>query len=149
MVKQNLDELAISADECAELLGVSRATFYNMVKAGRLPKGDGGAYRLVEVIRAYVANASDDDNLTAQKTRLTRAQADKAELELDTMRGKLLKVEDVKKIWSKEIINAKSKLLSMASKLAPQLVGLDAATIGARIKAEVTTALGELKDGVK
>ena len=59
----------------------------------------------------------ESGDLQEERTRLTKVQADKAELELEELEKVLIAAEDVKSVWSDYISNIRSKLLSLPSKL--------------------------------
>lgn len=53
-----------------------------------------------------------------ERARLTKAQADKTELEVDVLRGKLIPSELVEAVWSGMTTAARSRLLAMPYRLA-------------------------------
>ena len=59
----------------------------------------------------------ESGDLQEERTRLTKVQADKAELELEELETVLIAAEDVESVWSDYISNIRSKLLSLPSKL--------------------------------
>jgi phage terminase Nu1 subunit (DNA packaging protein) len=61
-------------------------------------------------------NTSSGD-LNDERTRLTKAQADRAELELQEKEGELISTDLIKTIWSDYVANVRSKLLALPSKL--------------------------------
>ena len=82
-----------------------------------------------------------------QTARLKKAQAEKAEIEVEVLRGSLLPADEVERAWADHIVAARAKLLGMSSKLAQQLssmFGGDVGEIEDRIEDEVEEALGEL-----
>ena len=56
-------------------------------------------------------------DLTEERARLTKAQADKIELELQEIEGDLISADTIKNIWSEYVSNVRSKLLALPSKL--------------------------------
>ena len=90
---------------------------------------------------------ADTPDLIAERTRLAKEQGDKLAIENSIKRGELVYVSDVVQAWSEHISGAKAKLLSLPSKVAPQLVNQpNANVIAARIREEVDTALIELAE---
>ena len=61
-------------------------------------------------------NTSSGD-LNDERTRLTKAQADRAELELQEKENELISTDVIKTIWSDYVANVRSKLLALPSKL--------------------------------
>lgn len=72
---------------------------------------------LAAMARWRIGQVSDDE-LTVEKTRLTKAQANKTELEVDVLRGSLIHVDRVEKIWSGLCAAAKNKMLAIPYKVA-------------------------------
>lgn len=78
------------------------------------------------------------------KLRKDLAAAEKAEMELDRLRDKLLDADEVKMGHLDRIARARAVLLGGPSSLAPDLVGLDQPAIEARLKDWVCLSLAEL-----
>ncbi len=60
---------------------------------------------------------TNSGDLNEERTRLTKAQADRAELELQEKEGELISTDIIKTIWSDYVANVRSKLLALSSKL--------------------------------
>ena len=60
---------------------------------------------------------TESGDLNEERTRLTKAQADKAELELQEKEGSLVSSDQIKNLWSEYVANVKSKLLALPSKI--------------------------------
>ena len=60
---------------------------------------------------------TNSGDLNEERTRLTKAQADRAELELQEKEGVLISSDVIKTIWSDYVANVRSKLLALPSKL--------------------------------
>jgi phage terminase Nu1 subunit (DNA packaging protein) len=60
---------------------------------------------------------TNSGDLNEERTRLTKAQADRAELELQEKEGDLISSDVIKTIWSDYVSNVRSKLLALPSKL--------------------------------
>lgn len=114
-------------------------------------KGDGGKYDLAVFVQRWVnynvANEAADDDLEAVKAKHEKVKTQKTELEVARMRGQLIDVADVKRLWG-DIANALSKnLLHIGSKVAPGLRMLDSTdVIQDIIDREVRTALESVAD---
>lgn len=85
-----------------------------------------------------------------ERARLTKAQADKTELEAAELAGALVRVEDVETEWGRMLGAVRARLLSLPSKAAPRVrVAVNDEEAAALIEAEVTEALQELSsDGI-
>lgn len=75
--------------------------------------------------KARMTSNTDDGTITEHKTRLTSAQADKAEMEVQVLSSSLIKAEQVKNTWVEFVSNVRAKLLNLPAKLAHQVIGLD------------------------
>ena len=74
---------------------------------------------------ARMTSNTDDGTITEHKTRLTSAQATKAEMEVQVLSNELIRAEDIKNTWIEFVGNVKAKLLNMPAKLAHQVIGLE------------------------
>lgn len=90
---------------------------------------------------------TEKDPLYQEKVRETKARADKLEIENQVTAGELTLVDQVQKTWSNYIMNSRSRLLAIPSKLALELSGMnDPNQIQDRIEKEVHEALKELSN---
>lgn len=82
-----------------------------------------------------------------ERARLTKAQADKTELEAKELRGEMIRAEHVIEAWARMLGAMRARMLSLPQKAAPRARGAmsdeEAATL---IEAEVLEALQELSD---
>ncbi len=132
------------------LLGLSGNRVTALARQGAIPRGQYGAYPLLEAVRAYVewqrenpigrhvANPGHSD----EKQRLTAAQADLAELKLAQTRGELLPLEDVRREWASLAVDLRARLMAISPRIAATL-GLDRAT-AARLDKELRAALEDI-----
>ena len=112
--------------EVADHLDLTSAHIHNLFNANVLTKsGKSGGQDLddcrVKYIR-YLRTLSKGKNtnsgdLNEERTRLTKAQADRAELELQEIESDLVSTDTIKTIWSDYVSNVRSKLLALPSKL--------------------------------
>ena len=75
--------------------------------------------------KARMTSNTDDGTIIEHKTRLTSAQATKAEMEVQQLSNELIRAEDVKNTWIEFVGNVKAKLLNLPAKLAHQVIGLE------------------------
>ena len=134
----------ISAPEAALLLGLPERTFYRLVEEGVVPKVSEGKYVLGEIVEAFWRSKFDFEGLEAARTRLTTAQAELAELDLAEQRGEMHRATAVMRVWADNVMNAKTRLLAIPTKIAPELVGKSVHEIQAALKKEIYEALYEL-----
>jgi phage terminase Nu1 subunit (DNA packaging protein) len=113
----------------AKLLNISQRRVQQLAAEGVIPRAERGKFPLVESIRGYikylqdraVGNDSAPLDIHADRARLTRAQADKIELELDELRGSLIRVPIVENHWQGMVASMRARLLSIPSKCAGQI----------------------------
>lgn len=141
---RNLRSMVVSGAEAAAFLNLPERSFYRLVEKGILPKIDEGEYLLGEVADAYWKNLSE--GLEAARIRLTTAQAELAELELAEQRDEVHRASAVMRVWADNVLNAKTKLLAIPVKHAPELVGKDVQEIKTRLRDAISEALHELSD---
>ena len=139
----------------AKILNLSERRVQQLVKEGILPKTEKGKYDLIACVRAYIkylqerafgkGAAPQDTHL--ERARLLKAQADKTEMEVDTLRGNLIPVETVEADWLTMVMSCRSKLLAIPSRTAFQIATLDDAhEIERFLKRSVAEALTELTE---
>lgn len=116
----------------AVLAGMSERHFRRLLKDGtgpaQAPNGTHPPEQFREWMRARWADEAGlgvdgrpADSFQAERTRLTKAQADKAEIEAAELARELVRTEDVKLTWGELVAAVRAKLLSLPSKLAPLL----------------------------
>jgi len=92
-----------------------------------------------------MAKKGEEKEYNPEKIRLTKAQADKIELEIEEKQKYLLPASAVKDAWAKMTIAFKNKLLTLPSKLAPELeVMTDKRQIEELLTDTISDALKEL-----
>jgi hypothetical protein len=136
----------VSPLEAAAFLGLHERVFYQMVEDGALPKAGSGQYIHGDITEANRKSRFDTNGLTAEQTRLTKAKADLAELELAEHRGEIHRSVAVMRVWADNVINAKTRMLAIPTKCAPELVGKTLLEITNKLKTEISEALHELAD---
>ena len=146
--------------ELAEHLDLSTKRISELIRDGILPSKMGRSPLNLDVCRiAYISylrklggynKRSGGGDIAQQKTRLTKAQADKAELEVSELEGQLIPAQLVQDTWTDFVANARAKLLALPSKIAHQVIALDKyAEAELLIKENVHDALSELaEDGI-
>jgi len=93
---------------------------------------------------------SGSGDMAEEKTKLTAAQARKAELEVEEMEGNLLPAQLVEDTWIGYVANVRAKLLGLPSRIAHQVITVDKYPEAELIiKEQVHDALNELaEDGI-
>ena len=139
----------LSVSQLSELTGKARKTITDRLEGIAVTPGPRGGHLYdprVALERIYIVDiASEDLDLTVERSRLTKLQADKAELELKKLRGEVVVIEDVAAAVGTEYSRVRSRLLSISSKLAQPLSNeTNPALVKDEIDREVFEALEEL-----
>jgi len=111
----------------AKLFMVSERRVQQLVKMGIVPKNDHGRYELVPAVQGYVRYLQEraqgrpgaPEDYHQEKSRLVKLQADKAQLEVDEICGKLVRADELKREWEEMLGDIKGRLLGIPSKAAP------------------------------
>jgi phage terminase Nu1 subunit (DNA packaging protein) len=119
----------VSVQVIARLLMISERRVQQLANEGVIPRTETRRYNLEESVQAYIqflqgknvgrGMADEQIDFHEEKARLTKIQADKAQLELDEMARSLVKAEDVSREWYNAVTDCKGRLLSIPSKAAP------------------------------
>ncbi len=146
-------EIVYSVKTIAELLMLSERRVQQLVQEKVIPRARAGEYDLVGSVQGYIRylqdriQTGDDPDLTRERALLTKVQRETAELELAAMRGEMHRSEDVMTVWTEQIVNCRSRLLAIPTKLAPALFEAEtAADIQVALKAAIYEALDELAE---
>lgn len=145
----------ISTAQAAAIHGVTVRRFNQIVAEDTmLVRSGAGKFSASEFGKWHRRRTLDDAGVQttgeildyeAERARLTKAQADKTELEVAQLKGKLIPVDLVVAAWQLLITNAKARLLGIATKIAPVVIAATGLSeIESAIKALVHEALREL-----
>lgn len=152
--KKDLLSQLISAKDLARLLGVTESWVHKLTKRGYIEKTDTGRFSLGASVGGYIQyiKSGESSNLSPQdmmkeKFRLTKAQADKAEMEVQELERELVRVEEVRKACGDMVATFRAKALGLPSKVAPKVLGMSSISeIQACVKREMYEALQELSE---
>lgn len=160
MAKTDALDLEVGATDLARLLGISERRIRELRDRGTIPDNGRGRYVLgiavpaySEHIRALGAGWKGEGeggevlDLTAERARKAKEEADRLEMQNAVMRGELLARSDVDAAVIEDYSRVRAKLLGIPSKVAP----LVAATSEPReaeglVKRAINEALQELSD---
>jgi len=140
--------------EVAAHLGVTIKYVQDLIANGTIAKKGRGEYDLDECRQSYIsrlresaagrANAGDL-NLTDERARLAKEQADAKAMENAITRGELVYIDDVAKRVEVALSNVKTKLLAVPTKVAAEAAAADdAKEVQALIERHIIEALNEL-----
>lgn len=146
--------------ELAEHIGVSPQTISDLIGKGIFTIGSGRSPVNIDACRIQYINflrkaarytkKDGIGDLAEEKTKLTAAQARKAELEVEEMEGNLIPSQLVADTWVSYVSNVRAKLLGLPSRIAHQVITVDKYPEAELIiKEQVHDALNELaEDGI-
>lgn len=88
-----------------------------------------------------------ETTLEAEKIRLTKAQADKAEMGATELKGELIRADEAEAAWIGEVTSMRAKMLSIPAKAAGEWAGsLSINESQDVLKRHISEALQELAD---
>lgn len=135
-------------------LGLTKQGVHKACLRNNLVKNEAGKYALEDVATALKAEQSErlQSNKTSEtnsvlKQKLMLIKIEKAELELNETKGRLVPLIDVRRELSKLINNSKSVLLALPSSLAPQVVGLSVPDAEKLLREKIHESLNQLAEG--
>lgn len=149
---EDLATLEIGTSEFAKLVGKTPQWIRQLTRDGVLTQCGRGKYNMAENILAYIEHASggkEEDGKPRHidvKTEHEILKKEKTELQVQQLRGQLHAADDVRLVMGDMILSAKSKLLSLPTRISPQLGGESAKTIEQILNQEITDALTVLVD---
>jgi phage terminase Nu1 subunit (DNA packaging protein) len=147
--------VAVGVQQLAKVLGVSRRRVNQLVLEG-MPKASHGQYDLgacllwayqYEKSRKSTAQPIENADLVAEKRRLTKAQADDAEISLAERRGQLVPISKFESEMAAMITTARQNLLNLSARIAPELEGQSREVIRHRVRKSIYDALTALSTG--
>jgi phage terminase Nu1 subunit (DNA packaging protein) len=141
-----------STGEIAAALGLTDRRVQQLVNVG-MPRVAHGKYDLLQVLKWWYLRAmaaeqkqveEKTDGLSIEQERLTRARADREELELSKARGDLIPMQVYRDRMASHIVTARIHLLSMPARVVPALEGRNRRQMEDRLIDEVHTVLRSL-----
>lgn len=143
MIDQHCTRVAL-----ADLLDLSEQRVGILTKTGTLTRGPKG-YHLRTAVRAYLQFLrSKTGSLTNERARLTKAQADLAELRLQARSGELVLLSEVEKAVFASNRRARDRMQNIPARVSGILAAeSDQAKIFAILTREIHEALEELSGG--
>lgn len=137
-----------------EMLDLTPQRIAQLVNDGVIPRSGRGRYELVPAVKSYIGylrkrptnvESVGDDDYGTQRTRLTKAKADMAEMEKEQMANSLIPANDVSDAWETMVSNMRARLLSIPTKSATSVFAANDVIDAKRIlKENINEALREL-----
>lgn len=145
--------MGVTSFDIARLTGIPDRTIRHWQLQGIVPKSPEMIDALKAIIVHYqksLESSSRKENkgaLYEEEVRLTKARADKVELEVAEKEGILIKTDEVVKVWSDYILACRAKMLSIPAKLAYELAGEDnPLAVEGILREVIDQSLGELAE---
>lgn len=124
-----------TAAELAELFGYDVRRIQQLSDEGIVVKRSRGKYSLWESLKGLIRHrdtkkknqwdgngeTEDGQNYEAHRARLTAAKADVAEIAASIAKGQAHDAGAVEAVWTDMLMNCRSKLLALPTRLAPKL----------------------------
>lgn len=154
----NIDITIVNSITLADLFGITDRRVRQLADEGVFQAISRGKYEMRDCIRKYCIFLRQAAESCAAKTEIKinydteramheKAKREKAELQLKVMKGDLHRSEDIELIMTDMITKAKTKLLSLPSKLAPMVINRsDISMVQGLLQMQVEEALNELAD---
>jgi phage terminase Nu1 subunit (DNA packaging protein) len=152
--------MIVNKTQLAQIIGRSEEWLTQAQKQSDFPvlqKGRGRAgsrYETADVIdwmnRKNIDNLLGDAgaiDIEEAKRRKLAAEAALAETELAQVQGRLVEAEVVERAWAELVANCRAKLLSIPSKVSPEVFAAESLVeVKATMKSAITEALNELSN---
>lgn len=154
-----LSDLTLRATDLARLLGISDRRVRELRDQGVIPDNGKGQYRALDAVPAYCAHmrpsqgraaaggVDEDLDLTAERARKAKEEADRLEMLNAQMRGRLLNREDVDAAVAAAFARVRARLISIPAKVAPVITTMETpAEAQAALRDAIYEALRELSE---
>lgn len=144
--------------DLAEHLGLSRTVVGEMIREKKLPSYPKGQVNIDEARLIYIGRLREqaagrlgsgdgDLDLTEERARKAKEEADRIEMQNKVMRGELLPREDVDAAVTGSFARVRARVIGLPTKVAPMVVGMEnPAEIEAVVRKAANEALKELSE---
>lgn len=141
-----------SVDTIAKLLDMTPRRVQQLANEGIIPKPkDRGQYEIVPCVVGYIKHIKgmlngEAGDLASEKTRLTRAQAEKTEIETARLKGELVSLAGAERGWSALVGAFRAKMLTLPPRASPVVVNKKEREVEQILTDMVYEALAELSN---
>lgn len=143
-------ECFVSSSDLAKVLKLTAQRVNQLAKEGTVKREVDGKFYLPNAINDYYSfkyKTDEDLNFMHEHTLLEKAKREKAEIELEQLKSKLLYASDVEQAMANMIKHSRAILLPIAEICAVKLIGQkNMAFVVEIIREEIYCALNTLKD---
>jgi phage terminase Nu1 subunit (DNA packaging protein) len=140
-------KVKVKIDKLVESWGKSKVTIYSYVKKGIIPKSDNGYWIWPDInitLLSYRERKQSiiQGDLTDERTRKTKIEADHKALDLAQKTGRLIDAEKVKTAAFNKARQVRDALLNIPDRISPILAAeSDQGRVAVTLTAEIKTAL--------
>ncbi len=134
----------------AKLLMISERRVQQLTADGVIPKAERGRYELAPAVQGYIkflqerSLASDKTPVDyhVEKARMTKFQADLAEIELATARAEVAPVAEFERAQARAFAEIRTNIMSVPQRIVVQLLGCkDETEFKTKLRSELALAL--------
>jgi phage terminase Nu1 subunit (DNA packaging protein) len=150
---EQLQDKEISTSDLAAVVGKTPQWIRQLTRDKILKQVGRGKYLLCESVQAYIEHAAggkEEDNrpkLRDEQAEWTRIKKEDAMLDLAVKRGELHNAEDVRTVVTDMLLNFRSRMLALPTKIGPKVAYLkEIPAINAVLEEEIRIALTTLSD---
>lgn len=110
----------------AQWLGLTERRVRQLRDEGVIAEARPGLYDLQPTVSKYITyiGGAGKESLTQERTKLTKAKREAAELENELRRGEVHRTEDIERGIKTMFLNIRSRFLALPAKLSPTLATL-------------------------
>jgi len=110
----------------ARFLNLTERRVQQLARDGIIPKPEKGKYDLVGCVQGYIAflqarafgKETGTADMYAERGRLVKLQADKAQMELDVMRARLVPADEAEELWASLLATFRTRMLAVPTRAA-------------------------------
>ena len=155
---EQADAIVVPVKVLEKAFGIKERRVRQLANEGILVKSGHGRYNFIESVSNYITHlkanveikSNDEDSEISyddEHALHERAKREKAEMELQVMKGELHEAHIVEHVMSDMLTNFRARILSMPAKLAPVLeIENEVTVIQSTIRSACLEALAELHD---
>jgi phage terminase Nu1 subunit (DNA packaging protein) len=142
----------VNVRSIAQLLKLTERRVQQLVQDGVLPRPQKRMYDPVICVHAYIdylrklATGAGEMSLTDERTRLTKLQADLAEIDLRKATGEMISTRKAMLYWGKVVASVRQRLLGLPTRLAPVVSSRSVQQVKERLEVAIHEVLQELSN---
>ena len=155
-ITDDLKTATASQSNLAKALGLSRQRVSQLLQEGILATDDNNQILVIKSVINYVkykgqssveeGPSSEDAVFEVERAKNERAKRKLAELKLAKMNGEVYSADVVEQVMTEMLVNLRTQLLGLPTKLAPQLQGMTKEEAYGMLTEEIEDKLYELSE---